>query len=202
MSTKKKPEREYPKKPVQKESVIAIDPAYSGRFRAIRRDPLDAELEQEDELLARELKQMRVDEVVLRRRAKMAKLQKEIEEIEKKTGISTTAEMPGMTVAMAQQIANLPPEEQQKVIQTYALFRSIDLNQGKQNPLLPLLIGYSRTNPGQTQNQMAQYAKAMSDQFKTGVEVMKTVMPPKEKSSSSADIIKLRVLPVCFFAKE
>jgi ribosomal protein S27E len=192
MSTKKKTERDYPKKPVQKESMIAIDPAYSGRFRAIRRDPLDAELEMDDSMLARELRQMRVDEAMMRRRAKMAKLQKEIDDIEKKTGkTSTGSDMPGMTVAMAQQIANLPPEEQQKVIQTYAIFRGIDQSKGGQNALLPMLIGFSRTNPGQSQNQMAQYAKAMSDQFKTGVEVMKTAMPPREKTSSTTDMIKI-----------
>jgi len=192
MSTKKKTvEREYVQKPLLKESRIALDPAFSGRFRAIRRDPLEAELEMEDTMLAREMKEMRVNEAMMRRRAKMAKLQKEIDEIEKKSGKTSDADFPGMTVAMARQIAMLPPEEQQKVIQTYAIFRGIDQSKGGQNALLPMLIGFSRSNPGQTQNQMVQYGKAMSDNFKTGIEVMKAAMPPREKTSSSVEVIKM-----------
>ena len=56
--------------------------------------------------------------------------------------------------------------------------------------LNPLLIGFSKSNPGTRQSDMATYAKAMSDQFKTGIDAMKAVMP-KEKASSSTDALKL-----------
>ncbi|GAH88054.1 unnamed protein product, partial [marine sediment metagenome] len=142
--------------PVYKGSSISIDPSLLGQFRGRGRNPLDAELESEDAMLAQELKTMRVDEVILKRRARMTKLQKELDKLEKESGnmTSNSSDMPRISVAMAQQIANLPEAERNKVIETYALFRSVDKGRGGDS-LLPLLIGYSKSNPGTQQSDMA-----------------------------------------------
>lgn len=189
--SKTKKERDYPAKPKDKTSIISIDPSYSGRFRGIKRNPLDAELESEDAMLAHDLKSMRVDELILKRRARMAKLQKEIDTLEKnEKNKEDNPEASEISLAMVRQIAQLPEEEKQNVIQTYAMFRSIDQSKGRRDALLPLLIGYSKTNPGSSQSDMATYAKAMADQFKTGIDVMKSVMP-KDKPSNATEILKL-----------
>lgn len=171
---------------------VSIDPALMGR-RYYGRSPLDEVLESEDAMMAREIKEMRVDELNLKRRAKMVKLQKEIEKLEKETEKtdSDDSDMPRISVAMAQQIARLPPGERDKVIETYAMFRSVDQSKGRGDSLLPLLIGFSKSNPGTQQSDMATYAKAMSDQFKTGIEAMKAVMPPKEKASNATELLKI-----------
>jgi len=191
MSTrKKKKEIEKIPKPTYTGSSFSIDPSLMGSFRGRGRSPLDAEIESEDAMLAQELKSMRVDEIVLKRRTRMAKLQKEIDKLEKeseKTDINSN--MPRISVAMAQQIANLPPNERDKVIETYAMFRSIDKGKGGDS-MLPLLIGFSKSNPGSQQSDMAVYAKAMSDQFKTGIDVMKSVIP-KEKPSNATELLKI-----------
>jgi len=194
MSTRrKKTETESTPEPIYKGSSVSIDPNLIGRFRRIGRSPLDDELESEDAMIAHEVKSMRVEEMNMKRKARMAKLQKEIDRLEKETEKtdSDDSDIPRISVAMAQQIANLPPDERNKVIETYAAFRSIDQSKGRGDSLLPLLIGYSKTNPGNTQSDMVTYAKAMADQFKTGIDVMKSVMPPPEKASSSTEALKL-----------
>lgn len=141
---------------------------------------------------ANELKSLRIDELLLKRRSRMAKLQKEIEKLEKEGDKNNPkGETPGISIAMAQQISHLSPEEQQNVLQTYAMFRSIDQNSGRQDSMLPFLVQFSKQNPGTTQSDMVTYAKAMSDQFKTGIEAMKTVMPQREKSANAIEVLKL-----------
>jgi len=190
---KKKTEKENIPEPIYKGSRISIDPNLMGRFRRVGRNPLDDELKSEDDMLAHDLKSMRVDEIVLKRRARIAKLQKEIEKLEKETEKteSNDSDIPRISVAMAQQIGNLPPEERNKVIETYAAFRSIDQSKGRGDALLPLLIGYSKTNPGTPQINMLDYAKAMSDQLKTGIDLMKSVAPPQDKPSNVMEFMKV-----------
>jgi len=164
-----------------------------GQFRGGSRNPLDEALESEDTMMARDFKTMRIEAMNLKRRAKMVKLQKEIDKLEKEGEKidSNDSDIPRISVAMAQQISNLPQAEREKVIETYAMFRSIDQSKGKGDSMLPLLIGFSKSNPGTQQSDMVTYAKAMSDQFKTGIEAMKAVMPPKEKASNATEVLKL-----------
>jgi len=189
---KKKKEIEKIPKPTYTGSSFSIDPALMGRFRGRGRSPLDAEIESEEAMLAQELKSMRVDEIILKRRTRMVKLQKEIDKLEKESEkMDINSNMPRISVAMAQQIANLPENERNKVLETYAMFRSIDQSKGRGgDSMLPLLIGYSKSNPGSQQSDMAVYAKAMSDQFKTGIDVMKSVIP-KEKPSNATELLKI-----------
>ena len=191
MSTRKKRKTPEPiPKPTFKGSTISIDPALMGQFRGRGRSPLDAEMESEDAMLAQELKSMRVDEIVLKRRARMAKLQKELSKLEKESDPdSPSSGVPKISVAMAQQIANLPEAERNKVIETYAMFNSMNSKNG-QNSMLPLLIGFSKSNPGTQQSDMAVYAKAMSDQFQQGIQVMQSVIP-KEKPSNATELLKI-----------
>jgi len=193
MSTrrKKKSESEKVSPLTNKGYPLSYDPSMIGYSRR-GRSPLDDELDSEDAMLARESKTMRVEALNLKRRAKMVKLQKEIDKLEKETGKidSGDSDMPRISVAMAQQIANLPPGERDKVIETYAMFSSIDRSKGRGDSLLPLLIGFSKSNPGTPQINMLDYAKAMSDQLKTGMELMKSVQT-KEKPSNVMDFMKV-----------
>jgi len=193
MSTrKKKTVKETVAKPTYKGSSFSIDPSLMGRYRRMGRNPLDDELASEDAMLARDLKTMRVEELNMKRRARMAKLQKEIDKLEKETEKkdSGDSDIPRMSVGMAQQIANLPPGERDKVLQTYAMFRSMDQSKGRGDSLLPLLIGFSKSNPGSSQSDIATYAKAMSDQLKIGMDLMKAVQT-KEKPSNVMDFMKV-----------
>jgi len=171
---------------------VSIDPKLMGRRTyGYGRDPLEAEFEAESTMAAQELRSMRVEEMVLKRRARMTKLQKEIDKLEKEEGMDTNSlDSPRISVAMAQQIAKLPPEEREKVIETYATFRSIDQSK-KGDSLLPLLIGYSKSNPGTSQVNMLDYAKVMFDSFKTGMDSMKAVMPTKDKASNPMEFMKI-----------
>lgn len=193
MSTrKKKTVKETVAKPTYTGSSFSIDPSLMGRYRSMGRNPLDDELASEDAMLARDLKTMRVEELNMKRRSRMAKLQKEIDKLEKETEKTDSgdSDLPKISVAMAQQIASLPPDERQKVVETYAMFRSMDQSKGKGDALLPLLIGYSKSNPGTPQINMLDYAKVFTDSFKTGMDMMKSVQT-KEKPSNVMDFMKV-----------
>jgi len=170
---------------------VRIDPALMGR-RFYGRSPLDIELESEDTMMAREIKEMRVEEMNQKRRLRVAKLQREIDKLEKETVKTESGDfdMPRISVAMAQQIANLPPGERDKVIETYALFSSMNQSKGRGDSLLPLIIGYSKSNPGTPQVNMLDYAKAMSDQLKTGIDLVKSVSPA-DKPSNATELLKI-----------
>jgi len=190
MSTGRK--KVIPPLPKNKDSSLLIDPTITGGYRSIKKSPLDQELEQEDAMVARELRDLRIEEIVERRRARIAKSKKEREEVEATEGRTLKGKRaPGISLAMARQIARLPADEQEKVMQTFAIFRNIDDPVDRGSLLLPMLVGYAKTNPGSTTNDMAAFAKAMNDQFKTGLEVMKTAIGPQEKQSTSSDMIKL-----------
>jgi len=194
MSTtrKKKTETEKVSPLTDKGYYVSFDPALMGQYRR-GRNPLDAALESEDAALAQELKSTRVEGILLKHKAKKAKLQKEIDKLEKESEKNEKEEsaLPGISISMARQIAMLSQEEQEKIMQTYAAFRSIDQSKGRGDSLLPLLIGFSKSNPGTQQSDMITYAKAMSDQFKTGIDAMKAVMPPKEKASNATELLKI-----------
>ena len=191
MSKSKKKTERIPL-PTNKGYTLSIDPTLMGRVRRGAKSPLDEALESEDVMMARDFKTMRIEEANMKRKVKMAKLQKEIDKLEKDTAKNEKDEsaMSGISIPLARQISMFPPEEQEKIMQTYAAYRSIDQSKGSGNSFLPYLIGFSKNNPGSSQSDMVTYAKAMSDQFKTGIEAMKAVMP-KEKASSSTEALKL-----------
>ncbi|GAG59990.1 unnamed protein product, partial [marine sediment metagenome] len=117
---------------------VSIAPELMGHVRrGGGRTSIDDILNAEDEEAVRGFKTMRIEEANLKRRVKMAKLQKEIDKLEKdgEKIDSDDPEMPRISVAMAQQIANLPPEERNKVIETYVMFSS--MARGKGDSMLP-----------------------------------------------------------------
>ena len=184
-------ERSTASKPTMKDSTIVIESSFMGQRRGYRRNDLDMELRADEEMLASELKNMRVDEIVLKRKARLAKLKKEIDDIEKESKKSNTELMNlDISLPMAAQISNLPEEEQQKILQTYIMFKSAN-QPGGGAALLPMLTGFSRSNPGSSRSDMAVFAKSMSDNFKTGVEVMKASMPQQSRESSTTELLKL-----------
>ncbi len=191
MSTRrKKTDRAPAALPTEKGYRVNIDPKLLGHVGRGRKSALDIELESEDNMLARSLKEGRVEELELKRRARRVKLQKEIDKLEKESeGMdSNSSDIPRISVQMAQQIARLPPEERDKVIETYAMFSSIA--KGKGDSMLPLLIGFSKSNPGTPQINMLDYAKAMGDQLKTGIDLAKA-FTAKEKPSNAMEFMKV-----------
>lgn len=181
-----------PPKPKHKETTLLIDPEITNRgYRRSRQNPLDAELAHEDAMLAQDLKSMRVEEMVLKRRKRMKQYEKEIEDLDDPEKSKKRTGTPGISVAMARQIAKLPEDEQEKIIQTFSIFRNIDDPVDRGSLLLPMLVGYSKKNPQSSQMDMATYAKTMTDQFKLGIDVMKTAMPQKQESGGAVEMIKI-----------
>ena len=190
MSTKRK--APIPPKPKNTDDTILIDPVLTGRVGRRRKSVLDTELEAEDAMLAQELKSMRVDEIIMKRRARMKKLEKEIEDLEGSDPNRLKGRSPGISLQMARQIAKLPEEEREKVMQTFAIFRNIDDPVDRGSLLLPMLVGYAKTNPGSSQNDMATFAKALTDNFKAAVEITKASVPQQQqRGADSLELLKV-----------
>ena len=177
MSTKS--DKVVPPKGKKTHTTMLIDPALTeGRRRARRKSALEEEFEAEDDAQARELRELRVEEMLMKRRARITKLQREIKEIEGPPAEAKTEEapkIPGISINVARQIAALPEEERQRVLETYVLMQAAEAKHA--NAVLPAIVGFARANPGSSQNQFMEYAKAMSDQFRTGVEVAQKMAP-------------------------
>ncbi len=150
-------------------------------------DDLDQFLRDEQRRQIAEIKGIQVEEIKLKAEKRVKKLRKDIEKGSDDVD-SNSSEMPRISVQMAQQIAKLPPEERDKVIETYAMFSSIA--KGKGDSMLPLLIGFSKTNPGTPQVNMLDYAKAMGDQLKTGIDLARSFQE-KEKPSNAMEFMKV-----------
>lgn len=170
-----------PPKPKYKETTLLIEQEIYDRrgYKKPGRSPLDAELAHEDAMLAQDLKSMRVEEMVLKRRKRMKQYEKEIDELDDPAKSKKRTRAPGINLAMASKISKLPEAEQQKIMQTFAIFRNIDDPVDRGSLLLPMLVGYSKQNPQSSQLGMENYAKAMSDSLKLGVDVMKAAIPPQ-----------------------
>ena len=71
MSTRKKKTTEKVAPPTEPGSRISIDPQLMGRFRRVGKSALDIELEAEDAMMARDLKELRIEELNLKRKTRM-----------------------------------------------------------------------------------------------------------------------------------
>ena len=151
---------------------MLLDPALTGGYRRVRRrSALDDEFEAEEDAQARELKELRVEEMVTKRKARIAKLKREIEETPAEAKPSEGPKIPGISITTARQIAALPDEERERVLETYILMQAAEAKHA--NAVLPAIVGFARANPGSSQNQMLEYAKVMNEQLKTGIELAK-----------------------------
>jgi len=168
-----------PPKGKKTHTEMLIDPSLSGGYRRVRRkSALDDEFEAEDDMQARELRDLRTEEMMIKRRARIAKLEREIKEIEEVPAEPKTGEapkIPGISITVARQIAALPDEERNRVLETYLLMQAAEAKQA--NTVLPAIVGFARANPGSSPNQYMDFAKAMADQFRTGVEVAQKMTP-------------------------
>jgi len=148
-------------------------------------DPIEEEIRAEEEELAREARRLRLQELV-------AKRKKRVKELE--GGINPGVGGLDISPAMAMELAKLPEEERNRVIQTYAALKSAEKLGGAGALLMPLLVGYAKANPGSSQNSMVEFARAMTDQLKTGIELARQTQPqqtnPIELAKTITDQVK------------
>ena len=159
-----------PPKGKKTHTEMLIDPSLRGGYQRVRRrSALDDEFEAEEDDQARKLRELRVEEMTVKREARIAKLRREIEEppVEAKAGGDTKFSSISMTVA--RQIAALPEEERNRVLETYMLMQAAEAKQA--NAVLPAIVGFARANPGSSQNSMVEYAKLANEQLKTGIDL-------------------------------
>lgn len=163
-----------PPKPKYRGTSYLIDPdLIQGRPRwNPRRDLVEAELYADEADRAREIRDLRLEEIMARRKTKIARLKQELRKLEgaqeEGGGESAASEPSHISVGVARQLAKLSDDERQRVIETYAMLQGAESKNGAS--LLPLLVAYSRANPGATKNSMIEFAKVMGDQFSKGVD--------------------------------
>ncbi len=148
---------------------------------AIRRglDPLDDILLDEEQELSREVKRMRLEQIVVRRRRELEKM--------KQGGDMDMGTMPSNTdfLNMAKFMAELSPEEAARVRNAYSFFKLAEKGQaGGGMALLPTLLNYAKTNPGASENQMINYLKLMDGQLVKGIELAKAVNPQQNEDAT------------------
>ena len=184
-----KKDKVIPKKGDKTHTEMLLDPALTGGYRRVRRrSALDDEFEADDDMQARELRDLRTEEMMIKRRARIAKLEREIKEIEKVPAEAEAVEkpkIPGISINVARQIAALPDEERTRVLETYMLMQAAEAKQA--NAVLPAIVGFARANPGSSPNQYMDFATAMADQFRTGVEVAQKMIPAAPAPASQQD---------------
>jgi len=165
-----------PPKGKKTHTEMLIDPSLSGGYKRVRRkSALDDEFEADDEMQARELRDLRTEEMMVKRQARIAKARREIEEPSVEAKVEGETKFSGISMTVARQIAALPDEERNRVLETYMLMQAAEAKQA--NAMLPAIVGFARANPGSSSNQFMDYAKAMADQFKTGLEVAQKMTP-------------------------
>ncbi len=142
-------------------------------------DPLDDILLDEEQELSREVKRMRLEQIVVRRRQEIERL--------KQGGDLDMGSMPSNAdfMKMARLMSDLGPEEQKKVANAYAVLKMADRGQmGGSLGVLGQLMGYVRQNPGASENQMISYLKLMDGQLVKGIELAKAVNPQQTEDST------------------
>ena len=177
-----------PKKGNKTSTEMLLDPTLTGGYRRVRRrSALDDEFEAEEDAQARKLRELRVEEMTVKREARIAKLRREIEEPPVPAKAEGETKFSGISINTARQIAALPEEERTRVLETYMLMQAAEAKQA--NAVLPAIVGFARANPGSSPNQFMEFAKAMSDQFRTGVEVAQKMAPPQQDQWKAAEIM-------------
>jgi len=188
----KKSDKVVPPKGKKTHTSMLIDPNITGGYtRVRRRTALDEEFEAEDEMQARELRDLRMEEILTKRRARIAKLKREIEETPTKTETREEQNIPGISINLARQIAMLPEEERQRVIETYVLLQAAEAK--KADTMLPAMVGFAKANPGSSRNDMVEFAKAMTQQLETGVKIGQTgkeMVDPYRPVELMIDVLK------------
>ena len=138
-------------------------------------DPLDTILLEEERELSREAKRMRLEEIVVRKRKAIEKMRQSSE--------TDMGSLPSNAdfLNMAKLMADLSPEEAQRVRSSYTFFKMAEKGGSGGMALLPMLLSYAKENPGSSENQMLQYLTLMNSQFAKGLEIAR--VNPKQDGS-------------------
>jgi len=143
---------------------------------------LDELIEEEEKELIREAKKLKLEEILLRRKARIKELQKKLGLTEMNSEISPYA---------LKELAKLPEEEIQKIMRIYAMFKATEKT-SVPGGLLPWLIGYARANPGSNEKAMVDFAKTVSSAFTEGLKLGTQITGRASKSSESlTEVLKI-----------
>jgi len=147
-------------------------------------DPLDDLLLDEEIELSREVKRVRLEEIVMRKRKELEKM--------KQGQDMDLGPMPSNAdfLNMARFMSELSPEEAQRVRSAYTFFKLAEKGGGGGMTLLPMLLNYAKTNPGSSEGQLVNYLRLMDTQFTKGVELAKNMTPAKA-DASAMEFLKL-----------
>ena len=159
-----------PPRPTIRESGIIIDPAFKGGAgigtSTSPTTELDRAIADDDRLAAEDIRRLRVMEIQTRMKARIAALEKEAG-----VGAAFTRQSFEITPQMAQAIAESPPEKREELMRIYtsliAATKTAPSDYGQM--LIPMLLGFQRTNPDSGPAAMAAYAKGVSDQILQGI---------------------------------
>jgi len=77
-------------------------------------------------------------------------------------------------VEVAKMLADLPEDKREAVINAYMMLRSADRLGPAAAYMLPLMASYMKANPGATQADLIRLAEAMTNQFKTALEMARS----------------------------
>jgi len=142
-------------------------------------NPLDDILLDEERELSREVNRIRLEHIVMKRR-------QELERLKQQGGETNISSLPSNTdfLNMAKFMADLSPEEAQRVRSSYTFFKLAEKGGGGGMSILPMLLNYAKTNPGASEDQMINYLKLMDGQFVKGLEIARAMTPPQSEDSA------------------
>ncbi|GAG98027.1 unnamed protein product, partial [marine sediment metagenome] len=149
-------------------------------------DPLDDILLDEEKELSREVKRIRLEHIVLKKRREIEKLKQQ------QGGEMDMGTLPSNQdfLNMAKFMVDLSPEEAQRVRSAYTFFKMAEKGGGGGLSLFPMLLNYAKTNPGASENQMIDYLKLMDSQMVKGMEMMRAANPPKQQGDPMEYMVK------------
>lgn len=95
---------------------------------------------------------------------------------------------------MAKLMADLSPEEAQRVRSSYTFLKMAEKGGGGGMAYMPMLLNYAKQNPGASEDQMINYLKLMDSQLMKGLEIAKAMNPPPAKSDANEMVNYLKLM--------
>lgn len=157
-----------PPKPTQKEMGLIIDPAFKGeRGIGTSYNPgneLDRAMAEDEKLQAQDIRRLRGQEIQARMKARIA-------ELEKQSGSKLPAQAFEVTPAMAEMIANQPPDKREDMLRIYTQLIAAQKSapQDYNLMLLTQMMGFQKNNPDAGPAALQAFAKNQSDQIIQGI---------------------------------
>lgn len=152
-------------------------------------DDLDDALKDAMRTKIRRVKSLELDRYLLQSEHELEKLKREGSPSSPE-GSGTEKVADAALLRMSRELSKLPEAEREMVIRNYALLKSAE-GGGSSTPYLPLLVGFAKSNPGASQDQMLSYAKALGDQFNRGLETAQRLAPAKDAASNPLEFLKI-----------